>query len=117
MTSLFRVGYAVQPYQCVATGAVDVTVGFETPTTIQVIEASYGNSCGNATGNVTRIVAQQCNGKTTCSVWVANETLGGDPFPWCPKGFEVVWMCGSGQRTARHSPAYAENYPVDLTCQ
>lgn len=116
LLSLYKLGNLVLPHSCSAVGKVDpVTVGGLS--TIQVIQASYGNHCGNATGNVTGIVAAQCDGQTTCDVFVDNSVFG-DPFYGCPKDFDVAWLCtGFGVlKTAYHGPVVNEGYAVDLTC-
>jgi hypothetical protein len=82
---------------------------------IQITQADYGNTCGNAAGNATDIVADLCNGKTRCDVYVHN-TVFGDPFIGCPKGFDAVWTCGEGSRTAHHDPVIGEGYTVPLSC-
>ncbi len=83
-------------------------------TSIGVIEASYGSACGDAKGNVTGIVAIQCNGKAKCDVLVSNSVFG-DPFPGCQKDFNVTWTCGSVQHTW-DSHGYYEEQSVQLIC-
>ena len=72
-------------------------------TGIQVIEASYGNSCKFKrvpaphvntvqTGNATGIVQEICNGKEYCQFKV-DQALFGDPANGCRKDFRVSYMC------------------------
>jgi hypothetical protein len=83
---------------------------------IQVLEATYGPSCGTQPGNVTGAVAAQCNGSRACNVFVNNNVFG-DPAFGCPKDFVAVYSCdGSGQFTASHGPVSGEGYSVQLTC-
>lgn len=83
---------------------------------INVVEASYGKACGDATGNVTNIVGNLCNGQTSCNIFVQNGLLG-DPFYQCPKDFRVVWSCdGNGANSAYHERVSGERYYVMITC-
>ena len=87
-------------------------------TGIAVLSASYGNgSCGNPFGNVTGIVANQCNGTSSCQVFVHNGVFG-DPSYGCAKDFSAEYRCGidPGMRTASHGAVAGEGYTVDLNC-
>ena len=84
-----------------------------------MISASYGPACGNAQGNVTQIVAAQCIGlETPCDILVDNSVFG-DPFLFCSKDFEVIWVCGSDptQNKAYHPAVMDEDYVVSISCE
>lgn len=78
--------------------------------TMTISEATYGavtkpinvNTCPTvAKGNATQVVANQCNGRTTCDYGVdVNKFPGGDPAQGCWKNFEVSYAC-SGDTTTR----------------
>jgi hypothetical protein len=63
---------------------------------IAVVEATYGRNCGGsaALGNVTKKVAEECNGRSgKCELMVGPSKFG-DTAPGCPKDFVVQWRCG-----------------------
>lgn len=102
------------------TGSFNVTVyeaqGSGSPITVS--SATYGAVCRVAAGNDTANVAGKCNGKSTCSYVVSNNTRpGGDPAPGCAKDFKVQYSCGSGgQKEASHPASVDEGYSVTLSC-
>jgi len=59
---------------------------------LNIRTATYGSNCGASRGNVTRDVAQSCNGRPDCPYVVDVERLG-DPAPRCAKDFEVEYSC------------------------
>ena len=88
------------------------------PLGIQVVSASYGaGSCGTPVGNVTGVVAGECNGEPACDVFVDNSVFS-DPSFGCPKDFNADYRCGSDPavRTASHGPVGGEGYTVSLVC-
>ena len=60
---------------------------------IKVIAATYGGNCGAPYGNVTRHLAESCDGKAACEYVVDFRTLG-DPAPGCAKDYFAEWQCG-----------------------
>ncbi len=88
---------------------------------IKVISASYGLSCsdaGTAQGNVTALVAAQCDGlESTCDI-LADNSVFGDPFFGCAKDFEVIWACGTdpAQYGIHHDAVAGEDYVVSIAC-
>jgi hypothetical protein len=85
---------------------------------IQVVSASYGSvSCHTPVGNVTGIVAAECDGEVSCNVYVDNSVFG-DPAYGCAKDFTAQWTCGTGTalQTASHGPVVGEGYTVLLSC-
>jgi hypothetical protein len=85
---------------------------------ICITSATYGPICGVAEGNVTALVARQCEGvRSSCTIHVSNSALG-DPAYRCTKDFEVTWACGADatERTAYHLPVGDENYDVLIAC-
>jgi hypothetical protein len=86
---------------------------------IEVRMASYGPNCGVPAGNVTRRVAELCNGRDFCEFRADNQ-LFGDPAVGCPKAFDVEYQC-AGRRREHHTPATpvraGEEYHVALSCR
>lgn len=82
---------------------------------IEVTLASFGETCGDATGNVTAVVAERCNGVADCSLTVSNNNLGGDPFYGCPKSLVVHWRC-SPCAPEQTSSTVSEGGTLDLRC-
>ncbi len=86
---------------------------------IVVRSASYGPNCGVPVGNVSRRVAEICNGKDFCAFRADNE-LFGDPAVGCPKAFDVEYTC-AGQRRQHHTAARVvragEEYHIELSCR
>jgi hypothetical protein len=73
------------------------------PGTITVAAATYGASCKQPIGNVTKFLADACNGKTTCDYVVRYQTFG-DPAPGCGKDFSVQWTCSAGTGGTASAP-------------
>ena len=69
--------------------------------TIDVVEATYGRSCGAPGGNQTRRLALTCDGLKTC-VFTVNVRVIGDPAGGCAKDFDVAWRCAK-EGKIRHS--------------
>ena len=63
--------------------------------TLHVTAATYGATCHQPSGNVTKFLADACNGRTTCDYVVQYQTIG-DPAPGCAKDFSVQWTCSAG---------------------
>ncbi|HEY4803692.1 MAG TPA: hypothetical protein VIH96_13860 [Paraburkholderia sp.] len=60
--------------------------------TIAVVSGTYGSNCGAPHGNVTRDLAQHCNGLRTCSYpvsMIAAQARG------CRNDYLAEWRCGS----------------------
>jgi ABC-type cobalt transport system substrate-binding protein len=98
-------------------GARSCTAEFEGG--IRVVSASYGSgNCRTPVGNVTGTVANLCNSRIECTVFVHNGVFG-DPAFGCPKDFSVQWQCGADPavRSAGHGPVAGEGYNVGLTCR
>jgi len=60
---------------------------------IKVIAATYGRNCGAHNGNVTRHLAENCDGRAMCEYVVDFKVLG-DPAPGCSKDYVAEWQCG-----------------------
>ncbi len=65
------------------------------PNKITVTSATYGASCHQPDGNVTKFLQDACNGQGKCDYVVKYQTLG-DPAPGCSKDFSVKWSCSAG---------------------
>jgi hypothetical protein len=76
------------------------------PRTISVTGATYGASCKQPVGNVTKFLSDACNGKTTCDYVIKYQTIG-DPAPGCSKDFSVQWTCSHGVGGTASVPAEA----------
>jgi hypothetical protein len=83
---------------------------------IAVDAATYGASCGQAVGNVTKALKAACDGKTVCDYTVDYRVLG-DPAVGCRKDFSVRWTCGSeGARAAGAAAEAGYGSKVRLQC-
>jgi hypothetical protein len=84
---------------------------------IRVTSATYGGAtCHQAQGNVTKFLANACDGKKTCDYAVQYQVIG-DPAPGCAKDFTVQWTCSMGAGGSTGAPAEAGlGSHVALTC-
>ena len=83
---------------------------------VKVTAATYGASCKQPAGNVTKFLADACNGKTTCDYVIKYQTIG-DPAPGCAKDFSVQWTCSNGVGGTASAPAEAGlGSKVSLQC-
>lgn len=73
---------------------------------IHVTAATYGAICHQPSGNVTKYLADACNGRATCDYVVQYQTIG-DPSPGCAKDFSVQWSCSAGPGGNVNVPAEA----------
>jgi hypothetical protein len=74
--------------------------------TIHVTAATYGATCHQPSGNVTKFLTDACNGRATCDYVVQYQTIG-DPAPGCAKDFAVQWTCSAGPGGSAAAPAEA----------
>jgi hypothetical protein len=74
--------------------------------TITVTTATYGASCHQNKGNVTKFLQDACNGHDKCDYTVRYQTIG-DPAPGCAKDFSVEWTCSAGSGGTANVPAEA----------
>jgi hypothetical protein len=94
---------------------------------IQVIEATYGESCKDVTpplpalnmfkrGNATDTVKQVCAGKTTCAFPI-NVNRIGDPVAGCAKDFRIIYSCRSDPTaTSQTAPPEAHGRTIMISC-
>lgn len=66
---------------------------------IKLVSATYGKSCGGASGNATEFLAKACNGLGKCDYKVDVNVLG-DPANGCSKDFTAKWLCGGTENAA-----------------
>jgi hypothetical protein len=111
-------------------GAVEQLLTWRHPPagTIDIVDASYGQSCrdftpkppqqnnyreGNATGAVNRV----CTGNSHCH-FVVDSAMLGDPAPDCDKDFSAEYRCGPADPTLKvvRVDANAEGKMIDLEC-
>src|SRR5580700_681611 len=96
------------------------------PGTIDVVDASYGQSCRNFTpkppqqntyreGNAIGVLNQVCTGKSHCQ-FVVDGAMLGDPVPGCDKDFSVAYRCGPTDSALKVVRADAEGKALDLEC-
>ena len=79
---------------------------------IQLQGASYGYAMNRK--DVKDAVVKLCDGKTTCTFKVTNETLGTpDPSPGDDKGLMVFWKCGD----ALQKTQFAEGKSATVECK
>jgi len=76
------------------------------PSQITVTSATYGASCHQPKGNVTKFLQDACNGQGKCDYTVKYQTIG-DPAPGCSKDFSVEWTCSNGSGGSASAPAEA----------
>ena len=76
------------------------------PNQITVTSATYGASCHQPKGNVTKFLQDACNGQAKCDYTVKYQTIG-DPAPGCSKDFSVEWTCSNGPGSSASAPAEA----------
>lgn len=62
---------------------------------IQVLEATYGENCRVARGNVTKHIASVCNGKNSCT-YTIDYTVIRDPAVSCAKD-SIALSYGDGR--------------------
>lgn len=84
---------------------------------IDVVEATYGASCGAADGNATAHLAGACEGRARCEYEIDFRALG-DPAPGCAKDWRARWRCtATGVTHALEVPAEAGwRTRVELSC-
>jgi hypothetical protein len=81
-----------------------------------VTSATYGASCHQPKGNVTKFLQDACNGQGKCDYTVKYQTIG-DPAPGCSKDFSVEWTCSNGSGGSASAPAEAGfGSKVSLQC-
>ncbi len=79
---------------------------------IQLQGASYGYAMNRK--DVKEAVTKLCDGKTSCTFKVTNETLGtADPSPGDDKGLMVFWKCGD----AVEKTQFAEGRNATVACK
>jgi hypothetical protein len=84
---------------------------------VTVTSATYGGNCGAPSGNVTRHLAQACNGKARCD-YVIDYQIIGDPKVMCSKDYVAKWRCGDGRtRNASVPPEAGFKKSVSLGCE
>lgn len=87
---------------------------------ISVVSATYGGNCGVAKGNVTRQLADSCNGQTFCAYTINYQALGGDPAVGCAKDYAAEYKCIGGPALSRTVSVKGEaglGSSVTLSCQ
>jgi hypothetical protein len=83
---------------------------------LNVTTATYGGNCGAASGNVTKALADACNGRDRCDFTVDYKILG-DPKRGCQKDFVAEWRCpGGASRNAHVAPEAGFGSVVSLSC-
>ncbi|WP_244206761.1 hypothetical protein [Caballeronia pedi] len=83
---------------------------------IMVVTGTYGANCGAASGNATRDLTRQCDGRDTCA-YVPTRTRGGDAVRACRKDLRVDWRCTDSEfHTAMLSPGADANSTLVLSC-
>jgi hypothetical protein len=83
---------------------------------VNVLSATYGQSCGATHGNVTLHVKTRCDGKANCPYMVDAAQIG-DAAPNCAKNFLVLYACqGQGNVRLAQVLAEANGKVVTLAC-
>jgi hypothetical protein len=86
-----------------------------------ILDASYGSNCGNASSNRTQSVKNyisQHPNNTTYSIG-RNVMDFGDPFPGCNKQMSLTYKCNGETKTVvRTDGKFDSGYPLeDITCE
>lgn len=76
---------------------------------IRIIKATYG------TGNVTAYLDRECDGKLTCTPYIATTTLG-DPNPGSPKPLTIDYSCNDQVTKKLVMKQHAANSYAHLNC-
>ena len=76
----------------ISPAALGATMPGTNNSTIAIVSGTYGSNCGAPRGNVTRDLAQHCDGLQTCSypVSMVAAQSGG-----CRNDYLAEWRCGS----------------------
>ncbi|MCP5366408.1 MAG: PKD domain-containing protein [Hyphomicrobiales bacterium] len=84
---------------------------------IRVRTGTYGGNCGAPFGNVTRHLAQACDGKDRCEYTIDYKVIG-DPKYGCAKDYVAVWRCPDDDvwHSAGASPEAGFRKKVVLEC-
>jgi hypothetical protein len=83
---------------------------------IKVISGTYGRNCGAPYGNVTRDLAEVCDGRAVCDYTIDASILG-DPAGGCYKDYFAEWQCGNNpQRGTISVPAEGNGRRIELRC-
>jgi hypothetical protein len=96
--------------------AVGPTMSAAAGANVNVLSATYGQSCGATHGNVTLHVKTRCDGKANCPYLVDAAQIG-DAAPNCAKNFLVLYACqGQGNVRLAQVLAEANGKVVTLAC-
>ncbi len=84
---------------------------------IKVVAGTYGRNCNAKAGNATTLLAQACDGKSSCDFVIDTSALQ-DPAPSCNKDFVAEWKCGEGNAvySAALSALTGKNDKLHLGC-
>jgi hypothetical protein len=96
---------------------------YDTAGTINIVEASEGINCGASRGNITATLQNLINGQADkYSFYHDGRTDGfapifGDPAPYCPKDFNIVYNCGDGNNKTIYIPSNdGQHQIIDIKC-
>ncbi len=109
MTSPLRIAAAM--------GAALTITGCGVPPRIEVLQATFGRTCGADPGNVTWAVDDVCSGRAGCELPLTIHRLGYFA-EGCGKDFEVRWACTgrAGIRRAYEGADTSTGAVVRLWC-
>lgn len=84
--------------------------------TIKIISGTYGANCGAVSGNATRDLTRQCDGRDTCE-YVPDRKRISDATRVCKKNLQADWRCTDSEfHTAMLSPEAGTNSTLVLSC-
>jgi len=86
---------------------------------INIISASYGLNCGNATGNRTQVVKDYVSKHPNQSSYdISRQVINfGDPFPGCNKQISIDYECDGVKHTiSRKDGLFDSGYPLSIKC-
>src|SRR5579864_9023653 len=90
----------------------------DTPNVITVVTARQGCLDIQPAGNMTGLVGQACNGKTTCSFKSPGEQPNSATRTFCTQGMEITYECTNKTRQVVTVPGDAWKHgPAQLACK
>jgi hypothetical protein len=99
----------------VAVSSFSFTHAARAETTMEIQVGSWGYGADRK--DVKETIGKLCNGKSSCTFMVKNETLGltaaTDPSPGNDKGLMVFWKCGE----TVNKDAFPQNKDAVLKCK
>jgi hypothetical protein len=95
---------------------LSMTHAFAQARSINIVSGTYGGNCGAKTGNATRDLIRQCNGRDTCAYRLDARRIRASQRA-CPKDLRADWQCSDREfHTAMLSPEVGADSVLVLSC-